>query len=122
MDAAIAWFQALPLADLIKGALAIVGGGLGLVAGGIGVRAAIINLNRQHQAKLIQDQTLWSGTVSDFTKDDVTRALKHYVAPDCSQTDPANSADIRKSAGIREQVVKVVDRFISDSEMVEHRR
>lgn len=116
MEAIIAWVDAWPMAGLIKAALGIIAGVVSLVAAAIGARAGIINLSRQHQAKLIQDQTLWSGAVSDFTKDDVTRALKHYETPDCSQTDPANSADIRKSAGIREQVVKVVDRFISDSE------
>jgi hypothetical protein len=116
MDAVIAWIDAWPLAGLVKTALGIIAGAVSLGAAIVGMRAGVINLNRQHQAKLIQDQTQWSGTVSDFTKDDITRALKHYVTPDCSQTDPANSADIRKSAGIREQVVKVVDRFIADSE------
>jgi len=115
MDA-VAWIEAWPLAELIKVALGLIAGVVSLAAAAIGVRAGILNLKRQHQAKLIQDQTLWSGTVSDFTKDDITRALRHYVTPDCSQTDPGNSTDIRKPAGIREQVLKVVDRFIAESE------
>jgi len=116
MEAVIAWIEARPLAELIKVALGLIAGSVSLAAAAIGVRAGIVNLKRQHQAKIIQDQTLWSGNVSDFTTDDVTRALKHYVTPDCSQTDPSNSADIRKSAGIREQVMRVVDRFIAESE------
>lgn len=116
MEAAISWFGSWPLAGAVKIALGLLGASIGLAAAGFSLRAGIINLNRQKQAKLIQDQTLWSGSVSDFTKDDVTRALRDYVTPDCSQTNPANSADIRKAAGIREQVVAVVDRFIADSE------
>ena len=116
MEEFISWFGSWPLAGPLKIALSLLGASIGLVAAGFSLRAGIINLGRQRQAKLIQDQTLWSGSVSDFTKDDVTRALRYYVTPDCSQTDPANSADIRKAAGIRERVVAVVDRFIADSE------
>ncbi len=116
MEALVSWLGSSPSAGALKIVLGLLGAVIGIVAAGFSLRAGIINLARQRQAKLIQDQTLWSGSVSDFTKDDVTRALRHYVTPDCSQTDPANSADIRKAAGIREQVVDVVDRFISDSE------
>lgn len=116
MDAFILWFNGWPLAGAIKIALGLLAALITLIGAGFTLRAGIVNLSRQKQAKLIQEQTLWSGSVSDFTREDVTRAIRHYVTPDCSQTDPANSADIRKSAGVREPVVAVVDRFISDSE------
>lgn len=116
MDDVARWFETFAYAGAIKAALGIIGALIGLAASGFALRAGIVNLRRQKQAKLIQDQALWSGTVSDFTREDITDSLKHYVVPDCSQTDPANSADIRKAAGVREPVVRAVDRFIAQSE------
>ncbi|WP_131368810.1 NACHT domain-containing protein [Caulobacter vibrioides] len=116
MNSILTAFQSLAAAGWIKVALGIVAGLIGLAASAFSLRAGLINLQRQKQAKLIQDQALWSGTVSDFTKEDITASLKHYVVPDCSQTDPANSSDIRRAAGVREPVIRTVDRFITNSE------
>lgn len=109
-------FQSPIAAGWIKFALWIIGWLIGLAASGFSLRAGLINLQRQKQAKLIQDQALWSGTVSDFTREDITASLQHYVVPDCSQADPANSSDIRRTAGVREPVIQTVDRFITHSE------
>lgn len=87
-----------------------------LLVGSIKLYSSIIEIRTTIRVKRIQDRNIKSGNAPDFTKDDIKKSLRDYVIPDCAQTDPSNSADLRRVAAVRQSVFEAVDNFIANSE------
>lgn len=58
--------------------------------------------------------------VASFTENDVREADRLYVVPYCGNVDPANEADLRGVAEIRESVYEAVDRELDPSRSRRH--
>jgi hypothetical protein len=52
--------------------------------------------------------------IASFTDAEIACAVKNYVEPDCSQTDPANELDMRHADGARESMLAAIDRLVAE--------
>lgn len=115
IESAIEWITTVAPLQIIVWCLSAVVSLVGIIAGLIKIRTGIIEYQIKQRVLILQRSAVMSTNVADFTKDDLRDALANYITPDCAQTDPANSEDLRRFAAVREQVYGVVDRFIEDS-------
>lgn len=115
-----AFTDGLSMIQKVSYVIALAGASIGFVGGLvillIRAKAAIVEVTTALRVKKFHDRARLAGMSPDFTKEDLRDALRDYVVPDCAQTDPSNSSDLRKVAAVRQSVMEAVDVFIEKSE------
>jgi hypothetical protein len=70
----------------------------------------------QRRAAERLDNSLDASTgIASFTDAEIAYAIKNYVEPDCSQTDPVNESDMGDADGARESILDAIDRFTAEN-------
>ena len=115
-----AFADGLSMIQKVSYVIALTGTTIGLLGGlvilAIRTKAAIVEVRTALRVKRFHDRARSGGMTPDFTREDLRDALRDYVTPDCAQTDPSNSSDLRKVAAVRQSVMEAVDVFIANSE------
>lgn len=74
---------------------------------------AILNYWTKRDADKIAKALSTSTLSAQYTKDDIADAVGGYIEPECSSTDPANSAEIAAYSDVRQNIFKVIDNSIT---------
>ncbi|MCR4465340.1 NACHT domain-containing NTPase [Burkholderia sp. SCN-KJ] len=92
---------------------------LSVIVGLAGVLKFINEFNRWRATRGERRRSLrtrLSENMAAFGDEEIRRAERLYVEPDCAQTDPANESDLLHVAAVRQSIFSAVDNFFGELE------
>lgn len=90
----------------------VIGGALGLLVAGVRLVNAAREYRDRSLGRRIAVQLEKGSGISAFTAEDVTAAIRFYVEPSCTQTDPSDEKDLRSVVALA-PLFKSVDAYLS---------
>lgn len=93
----------------------------------IGVVAAVLllllrwrNVRMARAAAVLETQINMAKFSPQYTSAEISEAVRGYIEPDCSVTDPANETDLVSYADVRQNLFRVIDKSVTFSTTRRH--